>query len=72
MRFHILKKCVAESVYLEWPGSKRLPLQVLLDNTDEVPHPIMSAIEQIIVQFISHGQNNHLLPLHDAEWPVKR
>lgn len=55
MRFHMLKKCVAKSVYLEWPGSKRLPLQVLLDNTDEVPHPIMSAIEQIIVQFISHG-----------------
>lgn len=53
-------------------AGERLPLWVLLDNTDEVPHPIMSAIEQIIVQFISHGQNNHLLPLHNAEWPVKR
>lgn len=72
MNFHRLEKCEVKSVYSEWPGSERLRLQVLLDNTDEVPHPIMPAIEQIIVQFIPHGQNNHLLPLHDAEWPVKR
>lgn len=72
MSFYCLEKCEVKSVYSEWPGSKRLLLQVLLDSTDEVPHPIMSAIEQIIVQFISRGRNNHLLPLHNAEWPVKR